>query len=246
MKGYIHSYQSMGTLDGPGVRFLVFLQGCPLRCGYCHNPDTWNVEDYKECVTPEEVLKKALRYRNYFGNQGGITVSGGEALQQAKFVKELFRCCKEAGIHTCLDTSGCIVNEEVIELLKVTDLVLLDIKMTTPQEYRKHTGGNMDTVCSFLQLLEERQIPTWIRQVIVPNFNDTKENVERLEEVLAPITCIKKLEFLPFRKLCKEKYIQLEIPFLFDAYEECEEHTIQVMKGYLSKNYDEKSIDKTS
>lgn len=219
MKGRIHSYQSMGTLDGPGVRFVVFLQGCQLRCGYCHNPDTWKMGEGTE-AEPEEVLRRALRYRNYFGRLGGITVSGGEALLQAEFVSELFTLCRQEGIHTTLDTSGSVWNEQVERLLDLTDLVMLDIKMTDEESYKKYIGCSLKQVLDFLGRLQAREVYTWIRQVIVPGVNDTVENIERLNRLTAGYTCVKKVELLPFRKLCKEKYERLEIPFPFDVYPE--------------------------
>lgn len=219
MKGRIHSYQSMGTLDGPGVRFVVFLQGCKLRCGYCHNPDTWKIGEGSE-ISAEEVLKKALRYRNYFGPEGGITVSGGEALLQAEFVAELFALCRKEGIHTALDTSGSVWNQQVNQLLEVTDLVLLDIKMTEEESYQKYIGCTLKEVLAFLGELQNRKIDTWVRQVIVPGVNDTAENIGRLNQLIAGYTCVKKVELLPFRKLCQEKYDRLGLSFPFDQYPE--------------------------
>lgn len=235
MNGYIHSYQSMGTLDGPGIRFLVFLQGCPLRCGYCHNPDTWHKEDFKIEASPREVLDKALRYRSYFGETGGITLSGGEALLQAKFAKELFTLCREQGIHTCLDTSGCIVNDEVRALLEVTDLVLLDLKMTTEEDYRQYANGSLEAVLKFLHLLEGRRKPAWIRQVIVPGFNDTPAAAAVLRSLLEGFSCIEKVEFLPFRKLCIEKYRKLSLPFPFEQYREGTAADIEKFTAYFDE-----------
>lgn len=219
-KGYIHSLQSMGTLDGPGVRFVVFMQGCPLRCGYCHNPDTWNMADYKIEAAPEEIFEKISRYRNYFGEDGGVTVSGGEALLQSEFVAGLFALCRKAGIHTCLDTSGCIWNEKTEELLRVTDLVLLDVKMTSEEDYARYTKGSLMQTMLFLEQLEKRGIPTWIRHVVVPGFNDDEEDKKKLEDLLQGFSCIRRTDMLPFRKLCKEKYEKLGIAFPFDQYEE--------------------------
>ncbi|MEG1715444.1 MAG: pyruvate formate-lyase-activating protein [Lachnospiraceae bacterium] len=227
MKGYIHSYQSMGTLDGPGIRFLVFLQGCPLRCAYCHNPDTWLLNEYHETADPQDILKKALRFRKYYGSKGGITISGGEALLQAEFVKEVFALCREENIHTCLDTSGCIMNTNVQKLLDYTDLVLLDLKMTTQEDYERYTGGSLDTVLGFLHTLNQMEIATWIRQVIVPGLNDNSDNIRRLKAFVSGYECIEKVEFLPFRKLCKEKYSKLGIEFAFDQYAEGTDETIQ-------------------
>ena len=218
--GYIHSFQSMGTLDGPGVRFLVFMQGCPLRCGYCHNPDTWDLNAYSITASPDEVMEKVVRFRNYFGRDGGITVAGGEALLQAEFVKELFTLCKEAGIHTCLDTSGCIWNMETEKLLSVTDLVLLDIKMTSEEDYKVYTKGSLRQTLFFLSKLEERQIDTWIRHVVIPGFNDDEEDLNKLYALVRGYRCVKQTDLLPFRKLCREKYERMGIPFPFDKYDE--------------------------
>ena len=176
-KGYIHSFQSMGTLDGPGIRFLVFMQGCPLRCGYCHNPDTWHRQNYTYYETPQQVFDRILKYKHYFGDHGGVTVSGGEALLQPVFVRELFSLCKKHQIHTCLDTSGCIINDDVLDLLTVTDMVLLDIKFSDKGLYHLHTKADMDTVMYFLAILEKRNIRTWIRHVLVPDLNDSREHL---------------------------------------------------------------------
>lgn len=233
--GFIHSYQSLGTVDGPGVRFVVYMQGCPLRCLYCHNPDTWQADQYEFTVSPEEVVKKAQRYREYFGVQGGITVSGGEALAQASFVKEVFIRCKEQGIHTCLDTSGCMFYEEIEQLLEVTDLVLLDIKMTTDEMYRAFTNSPMAPVIRFLEELDRRSIKTWIRQVILPGVNDNKENAKRLKEILNTVTCVEKVEFLPFKKLCIEKYDRLGIKFAAQDYEEGTPEMIARMETWFAE-----------
>ena len=219
-KGYIHSFQSMGTLDGPGIRFLVFMQGCPLRCGYCHNPDTWHKQNYTYYETSQQVFDRILKYKYYFGDHGGVTVSGGEALLQPVFIKELFSLCKEHQIHTCLDTSGCIINDEVLDLLTVTDIVLLDIKFSDKELYHLHTKADMDTMIHFLAVLEKRNIRTWIRHVLVPDLNDSTEQLLRLKGMLQGYTCIEKVEFLPFRKLCEEKYQTLQLEFPFAKYRE--------------------------
>ena len=219
-KGYIHSFQSMGTLDGPGVRFLVFMQGCPHRCGYCHNPDTWHRNTYTYCESPEQVFDRIRKYKQYFGENGGVTVSGGEALLQPVFVKELFALCKKHGIHTCLDTSGCIINENVLDLLTLTDMVLLDIKFTDKRLYELYTKADMDIVMDFLSILEKRNIRTWVRHVLVPECNDSKEQLLRLKVLLAGYTYIEKVEFLPFRKICEEKYQTLHLEFPFAKFRE--------------------------
>ena len=214
MTGRIHSIQTLGTVDGPGVRFVLFMQGCPLRCAFCHNPDTWDVAGGKE-MTAAEIAKKATRYKAYFGKEGGITVSGGEPLIQAAFVRELFALCKKEGLHTALDTSGCIWNEEVEKLLEVTDLVLLDHKMPDEARYREHIGCGANAPERFLSELNARAIPTWIRRVIVTGVNDSVEDNRALYALKNAHPCIKKIELLPFHKLCYTKYEQMGIPFPF-------------------------------
>lgn len=212
--GQVHSIQSMGTLDGPGVRFVIFLQGCPLRCKCCHNPDTWSPEG-GTAYTAEELVKKAIRFKEYFGEDGGITVSGGEPLLQAEFVKEIFELCHAQGINTCLDTSGCILSDKVKEMLSVTDRVLLDIKYTSDSLYRENVGCPIDTPLAFLGYLRENSIPTTLRQVIIPTKNDNAENILALKSIVADHKNVDKVELLPFRKICHVKYDKLQIPFPF-------------------------------
>lgn len=208
----IHSIQSLGTLDGPGVRFVVFLQGCHLRCKCCHNPDTWDMTQGKD-MTPEELASRAARYKEYFGKDGGITVSGGEPLLQAKEVDELFSLCKNNGINTCLDTSGSVMNDDIKKLLTVTDRVLLDIKYTNDKDYRENVGCSLSPVLEFLKTLEECSIPTTLRQVIIPTLNDTFENIELLKVIRDKHKCVDSVELLAFRKMCETKYQSLDIPF---------------------------------
>lgn len=208
----VHSIQSLGTLDGPGVRFIAFLQGCPLRCKCCHNPDTWSM-DGGELISPKELFSKTLRYKEYFGSKGGITISGGEPLLQAKELRGLFLLCKEHGINTCLDTSGCILNDDVLELLEVTDRVLLDIKYTNDQDYVANVGCHMEPVLRFLQALQDRGIATTLRQVIIPSLNDTEENVKRLKEIANTYSVVDKVELLAFHKMCQSKYDKMNVEF---------------------------------
>lgn len=212
--GKIHSFQSLGTVDGPGVRFVVFMQGCNLRCSCCHNPDTWNINDGKN-YSPTEVLDRVIRYKDYFSSDGGITVSGGEPLLQADFVSELFVLCKENGINTCLDTSGNILNDSVKNLLKFTDRVLLDIKYSTDEMYRKFVGCSIDTPLRFLEYLNENQIPTTLRQVIIPTLNDNEDNIKFIKSLKTKYSVIDKIELLPFKKICQVKYDNMNIPFPF-------------------------------
>ena len=212
MKGRIHSFQSLGTVDGPGVRAVVFMQGCPLRCVCCHNPDTWDINGGKE-TTVEELISKIRRLKAYFGHQGGVTVSGGEPLMQTAFVKELFAACRAEGISCALDTSGCILNNEVEELLELCDIVLLDYKYTSSEDYKNNVGCSLERVDAFLDKLEQMNKRVWLRQVIIPGLNDNEKSVEKLYAIAEVHKCVEKVELLPFRKLCIEKYKEMGIEF---------------------------------
>lgn len=210
IKGNINSFQSMGTLDGPGVRFVAFTQGCPLRCACCHNPETWSVNG-GTVYTAEQVVNRALKYKEYFGKTGGITLSGGEPLLQPEFTAEIFKLCRENGINTCLDTSGCEPLADFV--LDYTDYCLLDIKYTTDEQYKKYVGCSLAQPTYFLKQLNDRNIPTRIRQVIIKGLNDTPESIKRLKELVSPFKCVSEIELLPFRKLCVSKYEKLGLDF---------------------------------
>ena len=212
--GQVHSIQSLGTVDGPGLRFVVFLQGCNLRCKCCHNPDTWDMNGEKQ-FTAEEIVEKAKKYKEYFGKKGGITLSGGEPILQADFACEVFRLCHENSINTCLDTSGSILNDNVKKLLSETDRVLLDIKYTNDADYLQNVGCSLEKPMEFLEYLNEKQISTTIRQVIIPTINDNEENIEKLNEIVKQYPCIDKVELLPFKKICQTKYDSMKIEFPF-------------------------------
>jgi len=234
MEGRIHSFQSMGTLDGPGVRFVAFLQGCPLRCGCCHNPDTWDAHG-GERYTAEEVVRRASRVRMYFGPKGGITLSGGEPLLQSKFCTEIFRLCHEQGIHTCLDTSGCVLDEEVVALLHKTDRVLLDVKYPSDELYRQHVGCSMDTPMAFLKQLNELRIPVTLRQVIIPTLNDSTESILALKAVAQQHACVDSVELLPFRKVCQVKYDQMGMAFRFAHLPQPDGKTMAALRKLLGR-----------
>ncbi len=209
--GYVHSFESLGALDGPGLRFVVFLSGCPLRCLYCHNPDTWDMGSGK-AMTPDEIVKKAMRYQPYFANGGGLTLSGGEPLIQPKFALEILRGCREVGISTCVDTGGSVINDEVKAALAFTDLVLLDIKHTSAVKYKALTGGNIETNKAFLEYCKVMQIPLWIRQVILPGWNDTEEDMEYLLRYINGAN-VQKIELLPYHSLGVHKWEALGLPY---------------------------------
>lgn len=225
MNGFINSFQSLGAVDGPGIRFVVFMQGCPLRCAYCHNPETWSSGG--EQYTPKQVFDKILRYRPYFKNGGGVTVSGGEPLMQWEFTAELFSLLREAGINTALDTSGTCEISPAREVLKNTGLVLCDLKFSNEEDYRRFCGGSLKTVLSFLELTEKMNVPLWIRHVVVPGLTDSEESVLKIAEIARRFSNFKKLELLPFRKICSSKYEALSIPFRLRDCPECSGETIE-------------------
>lgn len=210
--GKISSFQSLGAVDGPGIRFVVFFKGCPLNCACCHNPET-RAFDGGEQYTAAEIVVKAERYKEYFGQTGGITLSGGEPIAQPKFAAEIFKICRKKNIHTCLDTSGYTLNDDIKELLRYTDLVMLDIKYTNAEDYERFAGGSFTETLEFLEYLNSQNIPTWIRQVIIPTLNDTEENILKLKEITGKYPCIQKVELLPFRKICQTKYDNLKLEF---------------------------------
>ena len=212
MKGRVSSLQSLGTVDGPGLRYVIFLQGCPLRCVYCHNPETWDPAGGRE-YAPEELVEKVLRCRAYFGEQGGVTVSGGEPLLQAPFVAELFRQLKEAGVHTALDTSGAGDLKQAAQVLDWTDLVLLDLKFPDEAGYRQYCRGSWAQTQAFAALAGEKRVPLWVRHVVVPGLNDSLEDLRAIKAQAESLPGFQKLEWLPFHNMCLEKYQQLGLPF---------------------------------
>ncbi len=232
LTGKIHSFQSLGALDGPGIRFVMFLQGCNLRCGCCHNPDTWDFMSGKE-YGAEEIVKKASRYKEYFGKDGGITASGGEPLLQAAFVTEVFRLCHNEGINTCLDTSGSIMNNDIKALLAETDRVLLDIKYTDALQYEEFVGCKMQNVLDFIDYLNSKNIPVTLRQVIIPTLNDNEENITKLKEIAEKHACVDKIELLPFKKICQVKYDNLGISFPFSHIPEPMSETMKTLNQLL-------------
>ena len=211
MVGHIHSFESFGTVDGPGIRFVAFLQGCPLRCQDCHNPDTWLADGTE--YTAEEVAARALRYKNYFSTDGGVTVSGGEPLLQREFVTELFSILKKKGVNTCLDTSGYPFREEKKEefdpLLSVTDLVLLDIKHVDDEECIRLTGKSNKNTLAFAKYLSEKGVKMWIRHVLVPEKTDKDEWLIKTREFIDTLKTVEKVEVLPYHTMGVNKYEKL-------------------------------------
>lgn len=215
IKGRIHSTESFGTVDGPGVRFVVFFQGCPMRCRYCHNPDTWDFSGGRE-VTAEDLMKEYDSYKEFL-KSGGITATGGEPLAQPEFLAELFRLAKSRGVHTCLDTSaGCYSpenHEKIDEALRWTDLVMLDIKHIDDDAHRELTGRSNRNILAFAEYIRELGIPVWIRHVVVPGITDSEDELFRLGEYISTLTNIKALDILPYHDMAKPKYAELGLEY---------------------------------
>lgn len=229
-RGRIHSVETLSGVDGPGPRCVVFLQGCPLRCLYCHNPDTWDTEAGTE-TTSQEVVDQIQRCRPYFGKQGGITLSGGEPLNQPDFAADILRRCKDNGIHTAIDTSGCCSRTALENVVPWLDLVLLDIKHTNPESFTALTGGRLADTMRTLTILSEYNIPVWVRQVIVPGWNDTEDDATRLGYMLRAFPNVKKLAFLPYHRMADNKWRQLGVTTpLLDTDPPAPEHVEYLLK----------------
>ncbi len=237
IKGLINSIQTLGAVDGPGIRFVVFMQGCPLRCIYCHNPETWSTTDGDE-ITVSDIIKKIMRYKNYFGEKGGVTISGGEALLQMEFVTEVFKLCKENNINTALDTSGIGWHDiqKLYELLRYTDLVICDVKFVSEVEYKRYTGGSLEDVIEFLDIVNKLSIKVWIRQVIVPGMNDNQESIISLNKIIDKYDNIERVELLPFRKLCLSKYENMNMEFRLKDTSETTDKKIEELYKFLKQN----------
>lgn len=214
MVGKINSIETMGLVDGPGIRFVVFMQGCPLRCIFCHNPETWLIDKYQLKLTPDELINKILRYKPYFKKNGGITFSGGEPLMQKDFLLECLKLCKKNDIHTCLDTAGSILDCE--EVLKYTDLVLFDIKGTNKEIYKKITGKDISNSLKFIELCNKLNKKLWLRVVIIPGINDSGEYINELATFIKDIKNVEKIELLPYHTLGVHKYKELGIKYKLD------------------------------
>lgn len=222
MIGRIHSTESFGAADGPSVRFIVFMQGCHMRCRYCHNPDTWKMDGGDE-VTADEILKRALRFKPYWGKDGGITISGGEPLLQIDFVIELFKKAKDLGINTCIDTAGNPFTKEepffskFEELMKYTDLLLLDLKEINPTRHKDLTGFDNSNIIEMAKYLSEINKPVWIRHVLVPEHSDFDEDLDALGDFIDTLSNVDRVEILPYHTLGKFKWENLGIPYTLES-----------------------------
>lgn len=247
MTGQIHSIESFGTVDGPGVRMVVFTKGCPMRCLYCHNPDTWDTKGGTE-MTTDEILEQYARNAQFY-RHGGITVTGGEPMLQMDFVTELFEKAHKKGIHTCLDTSGIIfrpdsphIVEKTDKLLAVTDLVMLDIKHIDPQEHQKLTANPNAGILAFARHMDEKQVPVWIRHVVVPGITDNPEYLYQLGRFIGTLSNVKALDVLPYHDMGKSKYKELGIPYpLEDVKPLPKEKALEAKQVILSGVRDERA-----
>ena len=240
MTGRVHSFESFGTVDGPGIRFVVFFQGCPLRCQYCHNPDTW-ANGGKE-YTADEIITQALRYKNYFGDKGGVTATGGEPLVQIDFITELFTKLKAKGVHTCVDTSGITFNpnspesvEKHKKLLAVTDLVMLDVKHIDDEACQKLTGKSNANTLAFAKFLSDNGKSMWIRQVLVPNITDGEESLQRTRAFIDTLKTVEKVEVLPYHTLGEVKYEKLGMDYPLKGVEAPSKERVMYAKRILTE-----------
>ncbi|MDF2884158.1 MAG: pyruvate formate-lyase 1-activating enzyme [Clostridiaceae bacterium] len=236
-KGRIHSFESMGLVDGPGIRNVVFMQGCSLRCAFCHNPDTWLLNGGTE-VDSRELIKKIIRFKPYFKNNGGVTFSGGEPLLQPEFLIEMLKLCKENGINTAVDTAGYgLGNYE--EILKYTDLVLLDIKHINNEGFKNLVGKDKSGFDEFLEAVQKAGTKLWIRHVVVPGITDSKEHIKKLAQIIKGIKNVEKIELLPYHTLGVQKYAQLGLPYRLKDTDEMDRDELtkleELLKAELEK-----------
>ncbi len=240
-KGYIHSIESFGTVDGPGIRLVVFFQGCPMRCLYCHNPDSWKIKEGTRMGT-EEILEMYHRNRAFYRN-GGITATGGEPLAQLSFLTSLFQEAKKQGIHTCLDTSGITFQQEkeadYLPLAASTDLVLLDIKHGDEKAHQSLTGRSGQPVWDFLAFLDRHQIPVRIRHVLVPGLTDGRENLKLLGRRLRPYTNLQALEILPYHRMGEKKYEELGMDYALKGLREPSQEETERARQWVVEGYGE-------
>lgn len=229
----IHSFESFGAVDGPGIRFVIFLQGCHLECKYCHNRDTWDINSGKY-ESLDKIFTKIIRYKNYICPNGGVTVTGGEPLLQVKFLIELFKKLKEENIHTCIDTSGMVtITDDIKELLSYTDLVLLDIKHIDDNKCRDLVGKSNKLELEFAKYLSDNNIKMWIRQVIVPGYTDNKEDLLKLKDFIGSLKTVEKVELLPYHNIGEFKWKKLGLKYPLEGIRQATDEDIKKAKEIL-------------
>lgn len=233
MIGNISSIDTMGLVDGPGIRVVVFMQGCHLRCRFCHNPETWDIKQIKNKYTPIELINFILRYKDYFKDNGGVTFSGGEPLLQSEFLLECLKLCKQNNIHTCIDTAGYGTNYN--EILDLVDLVIFDIKALDQESYKNMTGRDINISLEFLKTCQEKNKKMWIRQVIVPGINDTEEYILKLKEFIKNLKNIEKVELLPYHTMGISKYEELKILYSLKGIKDMDREKCNELQNLLEK-----------
>lgn len=236
-KGIIHSIETCGAVDGPGIRYVIFFQGCPMRCKYCHNPDTWNLKSKtSKDFTVDELLEDIEKYKNFMKfSGGGVTVTGGEPLLQADFISELFKACKAKGIHTALDTSGYASRDQFEKVLPYTDLVMLDIKSIEPKTFKNITSCSIEPTLGLAEALYEKNIKTWIRFVLVPGLSDSKEELELLSEYISKMGNVELVEILPFHKLGEYKWEDLGLNYALNKTNEPKKSEVEAVKKIFTE-----------
>lgn len=248
MKGRIHSIETCGTVDGPGLRYIIFMQGCLMRCQFCHNPDTWKMSDGKE-TTVQELVDDIESYLPFFkASGGGVTVSGGEPLIQAKFITELFKELKKLGIHTAIDTSGGCYSKSpsfrksLDELLSLTDLVLMDLKQINPERHKTLTGLKNDHILEFARYLSDKQIPIWVRHVLVPGISDFDEDLYNLSDFIATLSNVQRIEVLPYHKLGVYKWEELGYDYPLEGVEPPTEDRVKNAETILNRQWEQAKL----
>ncbi|MBO6066592.1 MAG: pyruvate formate lyase-activating protein [Kiritimatiellae bacterium] len=237
LTGLVHSCETFGAADGPGVRFIVFLHGCCFRCRYCHNPDTW-ASEAAEKLPADAILARALRYRAYWGEKGGITVSGGEPMLQARFVAELFAQCRELGVDTCIDTCAGVFSrsdKDILRLLDLTDTVLLDIKHIDPERHRELTGGELEPVLDCARYLHETGKRVWLRHVLVPGWTDGEDELRKLAEFVRPLDNIERVDVLPYHVFGVDKWRRLGLAYPLEGVEPPTEASLAAARQILAR-----------
>lgn len=232
MKGRINSIETMGLVDGPGIRFVSFFQGCKLRCLYCHNPETWALDGQSEEIEAQELVKKIERYKNYYGADGGATFSGGEPLLQPEFLLECLKLCKEKGINTAIDTAG-VGFGDYDEILKNCDLVILDVKAVDGEEYKKLVGQDIKFFNQFLEAVQKNGNRLWLRQVIVPGINDDEAHVLKLKKFAKKLKNVEKIELLPYKTIGVHKYQDLKIQYRLEGVPDMDEEKCKKLQKIL-------------
>lgn len=235
LKSYakVHSIESFSTVDGPGIRFVLFLQGCHLQCKYCHNRDTWDVNG-GEFKSLDDIFDKIMRYKNYIYPNGGVTMTGGEPLLQSKFIFELFKKLKKEGIHTCIDTSGSLpLTDDIKNVLSVTDLVLLDIKHIDDAKCKELVGVSNKLELNFAKYLSDNNIPIWIRQVLVPGYTDDENDLLKLRDFLNTLKTVEKVEILPYHNMGEFKWKKLGFSYPLEGVRQADQADVDRAKKIL-------------